>query len=702
MAENYDFLRSFTFNDQDTSHLFQVAKLTIPFLSKENEFYKVGNTDGKHFSGSRLGDYQIAIDGFLIKDNSKMNISDTKDALVKIVNSDEPKRLVFDVLNDRYFEAIFSGTQEYDATDDGYTPLTLSFDVPDALAHQIYPSGFTNVETTGTNLCLDSEFLKPDKYYKTWAQVLDEKNAGSNIIRADFTTGKPFNYNGNTVSIREAWFMLNAMTTRMLPNIKKGDSVTFMADTRVNVTDDKETYAGALILEEWAINPLRIVKRHPIYIPNAVTSGFTTYRETIEITEPNTVGLNLQMGMYGDFPSMDFSRPMFQVNAPVGMTYQATSSTIKDVLEFTNDGTYKAYPRFNVKMNGENGIVGLLHENGSILQFGNIGDVDGVNKTKQEVAKIWNFWGNTLPSDFVVNSGFPMTYPYYMNNMETPNLNQGTWNMTANADVAQPNPPGLKTGVWTGPSMLAPFPADSNNKRDGSFSANIRFDFDAWGSANAVSPNMLGRIEFVVADVDGNQVMTTVFRDSVSNDREMIMELILNGHNLKTMRVDKNKFKTHWREINMERDSTGWQWRLCSIKGLTQNGADNVIVGNEFKFKYNTEVPDTTPLGKFGCWAAQFSNNPIIPMAITDAKMKWRNTDYFTDIKNFYKDGDLVEIDTKDRTLFINGVAEGRLNVVGNDWEGFVSDVGTQYIKPIYSDWANPPEVSVILEETYL
>ena len=121
MAENYNFLRSFTFDGNETSHLFQIAKVNIPFLSKDNEFFQVGNTDGKHFRNTRLGDYSISIDGFIITDNSGMTVSQTKDELVKIINTDEPKRLIFDMLPDRYFNAIFSGTETYDATDKVYT-----------------------------------------------------------------------------------------------------------------------------------------------------------------------------------------------------------------------------------------------------------------------------------------------------------------------------------------------------------------------------------------------------------------------------------------------------------------------------------------------------------------------------------------------------------------------------------------------------
>lgn len=697
MAENYDFLRTFTVNGRETKHLFQIAKLNIPFLSKENEFFKIGNTDAKHFNNTRLGDYQISIDGFLIKDNSGMSISDTKDELVKIINTDEPVPLIFDVLPDRYFNGIFSGTQEYDATDEEYTPLTLVFDVPDAMAHAIYSAGFSNVVGTGENMVLDSEFTRVKKYYKPWVQVLDEKYNGSNIIRADFTSGKPFDYGGNAVSIREAWFMVNGMTRRMNLNIHKGDSVTFMGSVRINAIDSKEQYAGAFILEEWGDNPLRIIKRHPIYVPNVVNNEFVTYRATVNIEFEETVALNLQWGMYGDFPSTDLTQPMFQINAPADMSYQPSQIELLDVLQYTNNGTYKAYPKYSVRMNGENGVVGFLHENGSILQFGNPEDVDGVNKTKQETVKHWNFWGNTLPSEFVLNNGMVMTYPYYMGNMDTPNLIQGKVNMTANVDTCQPDPPGLKTGVWTGPSIVAPFPSASDNTRTGSFSANIRFDFDAFNISN----NHLGRIEFAVMDVDGNQAITTVFRDSLSNSSYMIMEMWYDGEHIWDYSVPKAKFKAGWREINMERTNTAITWRLCSIKQL--NSYDNVVAANEYKRVLNLP-PDSTPipLGRFGVWMAQFSNNPIVPMSITDAKMRWRNTPYYTDIANYYKDGDLVEINTKERKIYINGVVEERLNVVGNEWEAFRAELGDTFVKPIYSTWAQKPEVTCEIQETYL
>ena len=97
MSQNYDFLRSFTIGGKDTKHLFQIAKLNIPFLSKENEFFQVGNTDGKKFRNTRLGDYTLSIDGFVIKDNTGKTVPQVMDELKALVNSDEPQKLVFDI-----------------------------------------------------------------------------------------------------------------------------------------------------------------------------------------------------------------------------------------------------------------------------------------------------------------------------------------------------------------------------------------------------------------------------------------------------------------------------------------------------------------------------------------------------------------------------------------------------------------------------
>lgn len=340
MSQNYDFLRSFTIDGKETKHLFQIAKLNIPFLSKENEFFQVGNTDGKHFRNTRLGDYTLSIDGFVIKDNTGKTVPQVMDELKALVNSDEPQKLVFDIFPDRYFNAIFTGAEEYDATDLKYTPLTLTFDVPDGLAHAIEPIGFSNTYSTTTNLMLDSEYNAINKYMKPWVQKLDEKFNNSNVVQGDFTNGVPLNFERDKNS-DERWLNWNPATTIHTDELKVGDEVNFSVYAQVVSIDEEnnKNYAGQVILEEWDTVKGSILKRHIVYIPKKVTTEFTKYGSIVKIENEKTNAVNLQYGFRGS-NLIKWSKPMVSFLPPIGETVTAPSVGAKAYSNSTDFGDY--------------------------------------------------------------------------------------------------------------------------------------------------------------------------------------------------------------------------------------------------------------------------------------------------------------------------------------------------------------------------
>ena len=340
MSQNYDFLRSFTIDGKETKHLFQIAKLNIPFLSKENEFFQVGNTDGKKFRNTRLGDYTLSIDGFIIKDNTGKTVPQVMDELKALVNSDEPQKLVFDIFPDRYFNAIFTGAEEYDATDLKYTPLTLTFDVPDGLAHAIEPIGFSNTYSTTTNVMLDSEYNAINKYMKPWVQKLDEKFNNSNVVQGDFTNGIPLNFERDKNS-DERWLNYNPATTIHTDELKVGDEVNFSVYAQVVSIDEEndKDYAGQVILEEWDTVKGAILKRHIVYIPKKVTTEFTEYGSVVKIENENTNAINLQYGFRGS-NLIKWSKPMLSFLPPIGETVTAPSVGAKAYSNSTDFGDY--------------------------------------------------------------------------------------------------------------------------------------------------------------------------------------------------------------------------------------------------------------------------------------------------------------------------------------------------------------------------
>lgn len=1044
---NYAFLKNFTFDGKETSHLFQIAKVTIPFLSKENELLQVGNSNGSTFLNTRRSTNTIQIDGFMIKDNSGMNIYDTKDELVRIINTNEPKPLIFDMFPNRYFNAIYSGTQEYDATDSKYTPLTLTFDVPDGLAHNINPSSYTNVYSTNKNLVLDSEYRHIGKYLKPWVYLVDDKYNGSNIVSADFTDGLPVNFERPDDWDTERWFNFSPMSLRRLPELVKGSSIFYGISVKVDLIDNDDTgeYSGQIVLEEWDTKQSRILYRHPIYIDKEVTSDFTRISNIITIQDERTDGLLLNYGFYGkniiefsqpmvsflppigetvtapsvgakaysnslDFGDYDYSgnpnlmnnisindistdwksevkpieglvrdngdsfvidlsktnhgvnlylnnlarpiegkrytwtieakseenitsgiaiRPVLEnslgtldayapaiisalttsfvkykqtytttkamqesniqaiqlylpsslprtritikysikreegndstpyqpnlldapyylsklplgeniaqnTNLPVttsnaliteqklssylvkGETYTVTlegtkpanhkfsvfiadagntkfgdmtpvegladqwgltftynkdtqtsgpkliriyqgyselsSRTIKwlkiekgdtrtpnipyykyegiapapsnnpkeyhwgyspsyinaveytpsdagysDIIEVYNNGTAETYPQFTFTMNGENGLVGLLHENGSILQFGNPENVDGKDTTKSlELGVNQSFWGNTLNPEIAVNTGFKSVW-----NPTPPNEVRGSWDMTTNVNSVTPHYAGVgDIGVWHGPTMMMDIKPPYNNDRNNQVEARMAFMFD-----NDVKYRR-GRYEFSVFDEHGNPIMTTILSDANAVSNTIQFELWYKGSKLGEVSLNKSRFSGREYEIVMLRRGKKLQWNF--IKVHTTNRAKyegttyaQVIADTVESFNWTLEENDSTNWMRVGVWAQRYSNQPVAIQVIRHIQVRWLNTSYYQDIRNYFQDGDIVEIDVASRSLFVNGVINNELNVVGNQWESFILPVGKTVIQPVISTWANKPDVVCVVRDSW-
>lgn len=1044
MGKNYNFLRSFTFDGKDTGHLFQIAKVNIPFMAKENEMMQVGNTDGKHFMNTRLTETSITIDGFLIKDNSKMNIYDTKDELVRIINTDTPKQLIFDIFPTRYFNAVYGGVQEYDATNPDYTPLTLVFDVPDGLAHSINPNGYTNVYSAGKNLILDSEYEKIDKYLKPWVDKLDERYNGSNVVSADFTQGLPVNFE-RPYPDDERWYTINPLTMRKISDLQVGTQVNFSIYAKVTSTDSNNSrdFAGEVVLEEWNTLKSTIVDRHVVKIPKELTSDFERYGSIIRINNPETNALNVNYGFrgnnlikfskpmmsllpplgekvvepiagatlysnsldFGDYdysgnpnlmmvvkasdfnlegdtvvtdvstnsvhvtsagaerlntftsnniPSLisgktytisakvkvdegttgnidkirisyrktnggtillgittkdievgkeitvkgtgvvnyevtDLSRFYLTIDTPVGakinggvivsdvkieegstatpyqpnlldapyylskvalgedikykgtifpiktsahavytgpntepyiagqkytvtmkatkpatqtfnvfmdagtigvgsmtpvsgltdvwqktftvsqasidagvtnrltiyqvpnssvgavqidwlkvekgdtrtpnidyykyrglytypstnpkdyswtydpsyynaISYAPTEEGVSDAIVVNNQGTYKAYPTFTFKMKGENGLVGLIKDDGSILQFGNPEDVDGKDAVKSmEFGVNQSFWGNTLNPDIVVNKDFTSVW-----NPTPPNEVRGSWDMTTNVNSVTPHYAGVSDiGVWHGPTMMMDILPPYNNDRNNEVEARMAFMFD-----NDVKYRR-GRYEFSSFDENNHPIMTTIISDSNAVSNTIQFEVWYKGVKLDDISLNKGQFSGREYEIVMLRRGNKLQWNMMKVHTTERAKYDNttyaqVIADTVRSFNWTLDANDTTKWMKVGVWAQRYSDKPVTIQVIRHIQVRWLNTKYYQDIRNYFQDGDIVDIDVENRQLLVNGTINNDLNVVGNQWEKFILPVGTTILQPVVSTWAEMAEVTAVVRERWL
>lgn len=1049
MSENYNFLRTFTFDGKETNQLFQIAKVNIPFLSKDNEFYSVGNSDGKHFRNSKLGEYSISIDGFVIKDNTGKSVSDSLDELKLLLNSKEPKQLVFDMLPDRYFNAIFSGVQEYDATNLDYTPLTLVFDVPDGLAHSIHAKVYSNTSTTGTNMVLDSEYTNPRKFLAQWATVLETKHDGSAIARGDLTGGLPSGY--RPVEPNYYWVTSTLYNRRNIEKLEVGQAVSFSIEAKVNASDDDPTItkAGTIRAELWSSKPLKVVKYIDIDIPKTATT-WQKYGTVINVDEQAKGAdmINLAYCLNGE-ASVDFSKPMMSLlpdvktkdineplvgaklysnsidfgdydysgnpnllptinfsklsssqssiatppkyvkdygqyfeldgsdpdnldkdknvviplltrlikgktytisvsmmiddnfslgnsafyyivwtskptvtydrlvnvtpdegsrnawkvytktftipsdqkdgdtapflqlyfpsqqkgklkvgydikleegstatpyqpnlldapyylskvplgeniadqtlnfpvqtsayqlygsnmleefkigqnytitikatkpstqmfrlyndgNTPLGyfapvegltdvwfcsftptkvsttspklvtiyqipretvgactiewlkiekgdtrtpnidyykyrglasapssnpkdyywsytpgyynaITYSPTGSTIADMISIKNNGTYSAYPIFNFTMNGENGVVALVNDKGGVLQFGNPEDLDGTQATKMDFGLNQSMWGNTLPSNITVNSGFKSVWPYFNGNHNILNIVSGSISPTINIDAITPVFANTPQDILHGPTVMLPIAPPSTNDRTVEFGAYTRFTFENYTVGQRI------RLEFSLNDELGENAMTFIVRDNSLTFDVIILEMWYKGEKLNQISLDRKLFNSKKFEVGMERLGSTLKWRFGQVNAINNFG--NAVLSRQYEFVWQLEEADKTKFSAMGAWFMRHSNSLHTLVNITDMQAKWYNTPFFNNIRNQFQDGDQVTIDVEKRLLLINGVVNDRLNVVGNEWEKFKIEVGNSVVKPIVSEWSEMANVDVTLRETYL
>lgn len=131
---------SVTFNGVELNNYINVLVGFTPYIGADWQPSIVdynGIMDGGEFQYTKFGAKTIPMP-FLMQHDLK----DKYDALEKILNVDEPKRLIFGSQPDRYYMAIPSGALDYDQICDNGGG-TITWIIPDGLAHAVDEKEFT-------------------------------------------------------------------------------------------------------------------------------------------------------------------------------------------------------------------------------------------------------------------------------------------------------------------------------------------------------------------------------------------------------------------------------------------------------------------------------------------------------------------------------------------------------------------------------
>ncbi|QUH17697.1 distal tail protein Dit [Lacticaseibacillus rhamnosus] len=420
-------------------------------------------------------------------------------------------------------------------------------------------------------------------------------------------------------------------------------------------------------------------------------------RSTIVCTwpDPGTTGAaQIEVTLAWAFQKTDVGTYQYlKAKLEEGTTYSTWSPNpadpeyYSDTITVHNGGTYPVDPVITATMHGDNGVVAFVNDQGSVLQFGSPSEIDGVVRQKSE--RVYYFDFENEPKGIVMNDG-ALTYPNYRDNPSTPNKQKGIFSYGRpdgydNA-IAYPNTERNPSNYWSGPSMSGKLAANSNGKQNGNFEWRnlIRF---------ATMTNWAGRVEFNLT-YEGKIVASLALYDQSTTDDQVMFEGKIH---------DGNDARMLFHEA-LPRDLYS---RANSFAVISKMGdqltfrIDRVGGGNVIR-PFTIAGFGALPVDGWTVWFSAFSDVLEANMGWQDSYFDWVNVDYWTDVPNRFKEGDVVKIDVAKRVVSLNGAEDPTLQTVGNNWEGFQLLPGNNTIQVLQSDWAEPYTCQVEWQEAWL
>nr|WP_315972204.1 phage tail domain-containing protein [Lacticaseibacillus paracasei] len=352
-----------------------------------------------------------------------------------------------------------------------------------------------------------------------------------------------------------------------------------------------------------------------------------------------------------------------------------------DTITVPNAGTYPSEPVITATINGDDGVLTAINDQGSVLQFGSPDETDGFVKQKSE--RVYHLDFNQTPTGVTLNNGVT-AFPYYEHGNDA-NVQSGPFGY-ANG-IAYPSTERTASNYWNGPSMSGTIPKNSN----GSNTANFQFVNRVNVGTNAAE---VGRFEFNLTYQGKIVASLALFDDSASNDQWVFSGTVYDGSQAQMLFFDllpRNYYRDGNYNAVITKMGDQLTFRFDRID-LGDGGIETRTVSGFSK----------VPIDGWTAWFPGFSDQRGWSINWQDSYFEWINVDYWDDIPNRFKDGDVVQIDVANRRVLVNGAEDRTLQTIGNDWGGFKIQPGNNTIELLTSSWAKQCKAEVSWQEAWL
>lgn len=464
------------------------------------------------------------------------------------------------------------------------------------------------------------------------------------------------------------------------PNISvtSGQKLTYQIfitnDNTVDLTAGVDTFSGTTWMDTYFGNVIK-----------AGTSGYSSVTLTIPSGRDNVVANaariiapvpNATTIVYWKEEKLELG-----TSASPWSPNPADPEYYSDTITVPNAGTYPSEPIITATINGDDGVLTAINDQGSVLQFGSPDETDGFVKQKSE--RVYHLDFNQTPTGVTLNNGVT-AFPYYEHGNDA-NVQSGPFGYKDG--IAYPSTERTAANHWNGPSMSGTIPKNSK----GSNTANFQFVNRVNIGTTAAE---VGRFEFNLTCQGKIVASLALFDDSASNDQWVFSGTVYDGSQAQMLFFDLLP-RNYYRDGNYNAVITKMGDKLTFRLDRIDLGDGGIETRTVSGFS-------SVPIDGWTAWFPGFSDQRGWSINWQDSYFEWINVDYWDDIPNRFKDGDVVKIDVANRRVLVNGFEDRTLQTIGNDWGGFKIHPGNNTIRLLTSNWAKRCEAEIAWQEAWL
>lgn len=393
--------------------------------------------------------------------------------------------------------------------------------------------------------------------------------------------------------------------------------------------------------------------------------------------------------------------------------YEVTPSVITETDDEGNEltakafvveynGTYKSFPTMEAAFysesetsadgestnaltgNGDCGFVAFFNESGKIIQLGDPNETQGEDFEPSQTLASQNFntataWGTAAQSLWALNGSVPL-----LNAMEQ----NGTLNMklldkkTAEYYLT---PKSWGSGKkWHGVTITRTLPAD-----DTGVVGAENFTLTYSQKMCISSTSQLGSFHAFAVSGSGDtrKILAGVNVGKVKSGKTANLDFIVNGEILETMSIDLTANNIYF---GNDKAATKKAAAINPVRTSIIKKSGDTITFNIAGIKRSFTVPDIAEtlatevsfgFGRYGSKAVLSRNGLYSAKFVKDNCTTWRN------IPNKFSTNDVVTAECRKGEVLLNNAPSPEYGAIGNDWEEFYLEPGTNQIGIAYSDW---------------